>query len=1052
MRELTTTSMPSMAFGPAFKKRFNIAAAAALSFISMATGAVAQDAIVDWNANLELSSTTAVNTSTSVGTGGETIPLISIGSYTTTDADTQSFIIDQDGNLRFEIPDHVIGDLHGADLTLASPGIVSFFAPATSGTGVANSSFANQADTLTFTANGVGPDFAWINNGVTNAIISNSGNTFTITGSAGAGVGGAGPFFGFDITSNQRVSSLTVTHLSNEDVGTLNSSRYRIRVSQLIDAINDAPTAVDGATGATISNVVTNDTLGGTANPTIGTDVTVNVTGTAQDGTTTLGLDDTPAAGGITLDPGSGELIVAAGTTAGTYIYTYEICEVLNPTNCDTATVTVLVDEAPPVATNDTVIPLVPGPVTINPLTNDAGADPLDPTSVVLTGTGAPAGSVLASDGKTLTVPGEGEWTVNPTTGIVTFTPEVGFSGSPTSAVYVVSDVMGRISNEATLSVSILPAIEIIANDDGSIAMNGETGATSSISLLTNDTLGGIAISDPSLIALTPVSLPSPEAGSISINANGSVTVAPGTTPGIYTVVYQICEVANLTNCATAQAEIVVLESDTLIAEIEDDLTDILEEDFANTLTLQSNQISSYSADALDRLRSRSHDACLADINAHLAIENIQFDTDKAVIKPESDRTLDEMAVILRSCAGSTYEIAGHTDSDASDAYNIDLSHRRVVAVQQALAARGVDTEGYVMRGYGESQPIASNATEAGKAQNRRVEFRALATVEEHHGQCEDSFDLARTFSLNADESGANANGQFLSDEHSCITDRREVFEGSASFIDTDQGLTQTAINLSYRREQYRGSDSVFGYFVGFYGSETDVSSRADGEIRSVGLNAGIYNATRLQNELFVDYYLGAAAGRHEFDFDFDRNVGTISTTGDYRYIAGFAGAALSGEVEFGNTTVTPRIGFDYIYAPAVDVDVVAEIGGLSEVGGLDLDSISGGRMFAEVRSERLLQNGNANVWINPRVACYQSLGSLDGVCGIGGSVGIKSVDEESDLIYALQIDGEWGEDYTLGSLTMSASRQIDFGVINGDAGLTSEGSVTMGASFQFEF
>ncbi|WP_371171663.1 hypothetical protein [Aliiroseovarius sp. 2305UL8-7] len=88
-----------------------------------------------------------------------------------------------------------------------------------------------------------------------------------------------------------------------------------------IDAIDDTPTMVDGATGATIPNVVTNDTLGGVANPTIGTDVTVNETGTAQDGTTALGLDVTPAAGGISLNPANGEVTVDPGTTAGTYVY-----------------------------------------------------------------------------------------------------------------------------------------------------------------------------------------------------------------------------------------------------------------------------------------------------------------------------------------------------------------------------------------------------------------------------------------------------------------------------------------------------------------------------------------------------------------------------------------------------------------------------------------------------------------------------------------------------------------------------------------------------------
>jgi outer membrane protein OmpA-like peptidoglycan-associated protein len=603
-----------------------------------------------------------------------------------------------------------------------------------------------------------------------------------------------------------------------------------------IDAIDDTPAAVNGATGATIPNVVTNDTLNGVANPTIGTDVTVNETGTAQDGTTALGLDVTPAAGGISLNPANGEVTVDPGTTAGTYVYTYEICEVLNTTNCDTATVTV------------------------------------------------------------------------------------------------------------------------------------------------------------------------------------------------------------------------VLESDSLITEIEEDLTVILETDLVNTLTMQSNQISGYSADALDRLRGRNHDRCLADVNARLASENILFDTDRAIIKPASRRTLDEISTILSGCPGSAFEIAGHTDSDASDAYNLDLSQRRVEAVMRALANRGVDTAGYIARGYGESQPIASNATEAGKAQNRRVEFRALGGIDDYQGPCEDSFNLVRSINLQANDDGANADGQFLRDKHDCITDRREVFEGSLSYSDTGQGQTQSAINFSYRREQYRGNNSVFGYFVGLYGSQSDVTNRATGEIHGLGVNAGIYGAKRLQNELFLDYYLGGATGRHKFDLNFDRSVGTISATGDYTYWAGFAGAALSGELEYGETTITPRVGFDYVYTPGADVDVIAELGGLSQVGNQDLDAISGGRIFAEIRTDRLVNNGASNLWFNPRIACYQSLGSLDGVCGFGGSIGIENADEDSDLNYAFEIDGEWGSDYFLGSLKARASRQIGRGRVNGDAGLNSDGNVTMGANFEMEF
>ena len=257
---------------------------------------------------------------------------------------------------------------------------------------------------------------------------------------------------------------------------------------------------------------------------------------------------------------------------------------------------------------------------------------------------------------------------------------------------------------------------------------------------------------------------------------------------------------------------------------------------------------------------------------------------------------------------------------------------------------------------------------------------------------------------------------------------------------------------MSYRRERHRGNDSVFGYFDGLYASRSDVTRLADGEIDGAGLNGGIYGANRLENELFVDYYLGAAAGRHTFDLAFDRDIGTIDASGDYEYFAGFAGAALSGQTEVGQTILKPRVGFDYVYTPETDADVVAELGTLNEVGDLELDEISGGRIFAEVRGDREIQDGRANMWITPCVSCYQSLGALDGVCGVGGSIGIESSGEDSDLTYAFEIDGEWGEDYGSGSASLSVSRQVGMGALSGNAGLTSSSAANVAARYQIDF
>ena len=86
--------------------------------------------------------------------------------------------------------------------------------------------------------------------------------------------------------------------------------------------------------------------------------------------------------------------------------------------------------------------------------------------------------------------------------------------------------------------------------------VNGFEGATTA-SVLGNDTLNGLAV-DPADITLTPGTAPTPALGSITMNANGTITVAPGTTAGIYTYDYTICDIANTGNCSTATATIEV--------------------------------------------------------------------------------------------------------------------------------------------------------------------------------------------------------------------------------------------------------------------------------------------------------------------------------------------------------------------------------------------------------------------------------------------------------------------------------------------------------------
>ena len=103
----------------------------------------------------------------------------------------------------------------------------------------------------------------------------------------------------------------------------------------------------------------------------------------------------------------------------------------------------------------------------------------------------------------------------------------------------------------------------------------------------------------------------------------------------------------------------------------------------------------------------------------------INFDFDSAQIRPESYPLLDEFGKALKfGLAEGVFIVAGHTDNTGSMDYNQGLSERRANAVANYLSAHhGLSSTQLIMKGYGETKPIASNDSESGQALNRRVEF-----------------------------------------------------------------------------------------------------------------------------------------------------------------------------------------------------------------------------------------------------------------------------------------------------------------------------------------
>lgn len=108
-----------------------------------------------------------------------------------------------------------------------------------------------------------------------------------------------------------------------------------------------------------------------------------------------------------------------------------------------------------------------------------------------------------------------------------------------------------------------------------------------------------------------------------------------------------------------------------------------------------------------------------------------EFDVNSTAIRPVFQQTLNQVAQTLTSYPNTYIDVYGHTDSDGSDAYNLDLSNRRAQSVASYLEGRGVNRARIATQGFGESQPIASNATAAGKQQNRRVEIRIVPITQQ---------------------------------------------------------------------------------------------------------------------------------------------------------------------------------------------------------------------------------------------------------------------------------------------------------------------------------
>jgi OmpA-OmpF porin, OOP family len=128
---------------------------------------------------------------------------------------------------------------------------------------------------------------------------------------------------------------------------------------------------------------------------------------------------------------------------------------------------------------------------------------------------------------------------------------------------------------------------------------------------------------------------------------------------------------------------------------------------------------------AIELLALEAVAACDQDFSNLPSASKIRFEVSSAAISASSNAVLDALAAKVKDCPG-TIRIEGHTDNSGKLQSNIRLSRDRAASVQAALIARGIEATRLLAEGFGPNQPIADNATKAGRAQNRRIEFQIV--------------------------------------------------------------------------------------------------------------------------------------------------------------------------------------------------------------------------------------------------------------------------------------------------------------------------------------